>query len=67
MGSSCAGRKPGWRVGKTSVRMVGAKGCSARAVDGSKSGGNAVDTAGRESSSLAYRTVDWRKIKPADQ
>jgi len=54
-------------VGKTSVRMVGAKGCSARAVDGSKSGGNAVDTAGRESSSLAYRTVDWRKIKPADQ
>jgi len=31
-----------------------------------KSGGSAVDTAG-ESSSPAYRTVHWRKLKPADQ
>ena len=31
-----------------------------------KSGGNVVDTAGRESSSLAYRTVHWRKLEPAD-
>ena len=30
-----------------------------------KSCGNVIDTAGRGSSSLAYRAVHWRKLKPA--
>jgi hypothetical protein len=62
-------RKSGWRVGEISCIIVDAivvRELLSSSASGSEERRQRGRYRGGESSSLAYRTVHWRKLKPAD-